>query len=143
MKKCPYSEFFWSLFFCIQSECGKIRNRKTPNTKTFHAVFENAIDNQSFTTLLDTVDCVHKTILKSSSFVFHISDTRLNTLQHYRLVEPITFLPITVCLCLYRSMHFDAFSLKKCWKWEVIDNSLMSYFNQYAMKLLVLSTSVE
>ena len=33
-KKCPYSE----LSFRIQSECGKIRTRKTSNTATFHAV---------------------------------------------------------------------------------------------------------
>ena len=27
-----------SVFLCIQSECGKIRTRKTPSTDTFHAV---------------------------------------------------------------------------------------------------------
>ena len=47
-KKCPYSEFFWSVFSriqteygeiqIIQSECGKIWTRKTPNTDTFHAI---------------------------------------------------------------------------------------------------------
>ena len=42
-EKCPYSEFFWSVFsdcvsLRIQSECRKIRTRKTPNTDTFHAV---------------------------------------------------------------------------------------------------------
>ena len=47
-EKCPYSEFFWSVFsrirteygvsLRIQSECGKIRTRKTPNTDTFHVV---------------------------------------------------------------------------------------------------------
>ena len=47
-KKCPYSELFWSAFsrirtehgvsLRIQSECGKIRTRITPNTETFHAV---------------------------------------------------------------------------------------------------------
>ena len=37
-KKCPYSKFFWSVFFRIQSECGKIQTRKTPNTDTFRAV---------------------------------------------------------------------------------------------------------
>ena len=49
-EKSPYSEFFWFAFSCIrneyedgvclrvQSECGKIRTRKTPNTNTFHAV---------------------------------------------------------------------------------------------------------
>ena len=56
-EKCQYSEFFWSVFSRIcteyreilrisphsvslrtQSECGKIRTKKTPNTKTFHAV---------------------------------------------------------------------------------------------------------
>ena len=44
-EKCPYSEFFWSLFSRIwteygeiKSKCGKIRTRKAPNTDTFHAV---------------------------------------------------------------------------------------------------------
>ena len=59
LKKCPYSELFWSTFFpnfsvfglnserirteysvsvCIQSECAKVQNRITPNTDTFYAV---------------------------------------------------------------------------------------------------------
>ena len=47
-EKCLYSEFFWSVFphirteygkiRRIQSECGKIRSRKTPNTDTFHTI---------------------------------------------------------------------------------------------------------
>ena len=46
-EKCPYSEFFWSLFpafgikmerYRIKFECGKIRTRKTPHPDTFHAV---------------------------------------------------------------------------------------------------------
>ena len=50
-KKCPYLELFWSVFsgiqteyerysvsLRIQSECGKIRTRITPNTDDFHAV---------------------------------------------------------------------------------------------------------
>ena len=42
-KKCPYLEFVWSVFsripsVPIQSECGKIKTRKTPNTATFYAV---------------------------------------------------------------------------------------------------------
>ena len=50
-EKCPLSEFLWSVFSrirndygeirvspCIQSEYGRIRIRKTPNTDTFHAV---------------------------------------------------------------------------------------------------------
>ena len=49
-KVSPYSEFFWSVFsfirteygeilsLCIQSECGKILTRKTPNADIFHAV---------------------------------------------------------------------------------------------------------
>ena len=46
--KCPYSKFFWFVFSSIrteygqilriQSECGKIRTRKTPNKDTFHSV---------------------------------------------------------------------------------------------------------
>ena len=50
-KKCLYSLFFWSAFsrmrteygkisvsLRIQSKCGKMRTRKTPNTSTYHAV---------------------------------------------------------------------------------------------------------
>ena len=51
-ENCPYSEFFWSVFYYIwteygqirseslriQSECWKIRSRKTLNTDTFCAV---------------------------------------------------------------------------------------------------------
>ena len=42
-KKCPYLEFVWSVFsripsVRIQSECGKIKTRKTPNTATFYTV---------------------------------------------------------------------------------------------------------
>ena len=51
-EKCPYLQFFWSVFPCIrteygkirsisvriQSECGKIQTRKTPNMDTFHSV---------------------------------------------------------------------------------------------------------
>ena len=42
-KKCPYSQLFWSVFSVslrIQSKCGKMRTRITPNTDTFHAVLE-------------------------------------------------------------------------------------------------------
>ena len=46
-EKCPYSELLWSTFsrirteygeIRIQSECGKIRTRITPNTNNFYAV---------------------------------------------------------------------------------------------------------
>ena len=50
-KKCPGSELIWCVFpafelnterygvsLQIQSKCGKIRTRITPNTDTFHAV---------------------------------------------------------------------------------------------------------
>ena len=49
-EKCPYSEFFWSAFSLIrpengeiriQSECGKMRTRITPNTDNFYAVIVN------------------------------------------------------------------------------------------------------
>ena len=50
-EKCPYSEIFWSVFsriqteygeiLHIQSECGKIWSRKTPNKSTFYAVSVN------------------------------------------------------------------------------------------------------
>ena len=51
-KKCLYSELFWSTFSAfglntdrygvslrIQSECGKMRTKITPNMGTFYAVF--------------------------------------------------------------------------------------------------------
>ena len=37
-EKCPYSKLFWSVFSRIQSECGKMRTKITPNTDTFYAV---------------------------------------------------------------------------------------------------------
>ena len=49
-KMCPYSEFFWPVFYRIRteygeilslriySECEKMWTRKTPNTDTFHEV---------------------------------------------------------------------------------------------------------
>ena len=50
-EKCPYLEFFWSVFsriwieygvsLRIQSECGKTQTRKTPNKDTFHAVMNS------------------------------------------------------------------------------------------------------
>ena len=56
-KKCPYLEFFWSVFsrirteygdlqslyFRTQSEYGKIRIRKAPNTDTFYAVLSQLL----------------------------------------------------------------------------------------------------
>ena len=59
-EKCPYSEFFWPVFsrirteygarvsVRIQSECGKIRTRKIPNsnTGTFHAVAFTRVKSQ-------------------------------------------------------------------------------------------------
>ena len=56
-KKCPYSELFWSAFsrirtecerhfvsLRIQWECGKIRNRITPNMPTFNVPKYSAQD---------------------------------------------------------------------------------------------------
>ena len=42
-KKCPYSEFFSSVITRIQSKCGKILTRKTPNMDTFHTVTRRQI----------------------------------------------------------------------------------------------------
>ena len=48
-EKCPYSELFWSAFSrnkteygqirSIQSKCGKMGTRITPNTDIFYAVY--------------------------------------------------------------------------------------------------------
>ena len=57
-EKCPYSELFWSVFSRIwtviqrdteylsriQSKCGKIRTRITPNTDAFYALEEMNIE---------------------------------------------------------------------------------------------------
>ena len=37
-EKFPYSELFWSVFSRIQSDCGKMRTRITPNMETFYAM---------------------------------------------------------------------------------------------------------
>ena len=47
-KKCSYSEFFWFPFPRIQSECGKIQARITPNTDTFHAVSNGIMNRKIF-----------------------------------------------------------------------------------------------
>ena len=38
-EKCPYSELFWSVFYCFQFECKKIWTRKTRNEDSYRAVF--------------------------------------------------------------------------------------------------------
>ena len=38
VKSVKIRSYFWSVFSCIQSECRKIRTRKTPYMYTFHAV---------------------------------------------------------------------------------------------------------
>ena len=47
-EKSPYSEFFRPVFpdmsLRIQSECGKLRTRKCPNTDTFYAAYLNEIN---------------------------------------------------------------------------------------------------
>ena len=37
-EKFPNTKFFWSVFFCIQTECRKIGTKKTPYLDIFHAV---------------------------------------------------------------------------------------------------------
>ena len=72
-KKCPYSELFWSYFpafglnteryrvsLRIQSECGKIRTRITPNTDTFHAVYPETIHFNSPRGLYDIFRALQK-----------------------------------------------------------------------------------
>ena len=54
-EKFPYWEFCWSVFsrirteygeiLRIQSKCGKIKTRKTPNMDTFHAVSSSFIES--------------------------------------------------------------------------------------------------
>ena len=40
--KCPYSEFFWSIFPYSVRMLAETRTRKTPNTDTFYAVERTA-----------------------------------------------------------------------------------------------------
>ena len=74
-KKCPYSQIFWSVFFRIQteyggvslriqSEWGNVRTRITPNTDTFHAVF----NNNFLTNLHSNCDKTIKQLAKGNKF---------------------------------------------------------------------------
>ena len=49
---CLYSEFFWSAFSRIKSECVKIQTGKTPNTDTSHAVLSPILSNFTMTNVL-------------------------------------------------------------------------------------------
>ena len=50
----PYFTAFGLNTELIQSECGKIRTRKTPNTDTFHAVYSRSIPSKVFERVLNT-----------------------------------------------------------------------------------------
>ena len=50
----PYFTAFGLNTESIQSECGKIRIRKTPNTDTFYAVYSRSIPSQVFERVLNT-----------------------------------------------------------------------------------------
>ena len=66
-KKCPYAEFFWSVFSCIRTEngetrrissdVGRMRTRKTPNMDTFYAVSLTStnVDFDIFSLILVTI----------------------------------------------------------------------------------------
>ena len=59
-EKCLYSKLFWPVFYSvslrIQSECGKIRTRKTPKTDTFHKVwFFNFSSDSTPSQMIDNV----------------------------------------------------------------------------------------
>ena len=75
LEKCPYSEFFWSVFFpiwteygeilrrysvylCIQSECGKIWTKKTPNTDSKYGLVQFFTDYTLFQAM-HLEDCVN------------------------------------------------------------------------------------
>ena len=49
-----YFKLTCTVSFRIQSECGKIRTRKTPNTDTFHAVYSRSIPSKVFERVLNT-----------------------------------------------------------------------------------------
>ena len=99
---CPYSEFFWSYFLayklnterysvslCIQSEYGKIRIRKTPNTDTFHAL--TAVEKHCFVVLK-----VNKSVYITKSgkwydktlnnFLLHMSNYTLNDMYMLKYI---------------------------------------------------------
>ena len=95
-KKCPYSELFWSAFsrirteyewyrvsLCIQSECGKMRTRITPNTDTFHEVYwKTSLRNVFPSTFLAFSDSTFiknwkvLTLLRGSWWPLWISDSQ-------------------------------------------------------------------
>ena len=89
--------FFWSVFSCIQSECRKIRNRKTPYLDTFHAVLA--------TNCLSVFDHFVGLVLKGLMWSF-------SELFHFFCSIPITITPVLpikfnhealfLCICKYQ-----------------------------------------
>ena len=80
-EKCPYSEFFWSVFSPIRTEYGKTRTRKKPNTDTFYAPLgksDHSVFNFNY-------DCYYDWIIPSRKK--YISTIKLTLIrQGYNLV---------------------------------------------------------
>ena len=103
-EKCPYFEFFWSVFsrirlnterygvpLLIQSKCEKIRTRKTPNTDTIHTVCHTTNFRKQKPPFILRV-------LQISKFYFEISLFRY---------KHLTFSPFNVELYLATAKTFD------------------------------------
>ena len=99
-KKCPYSEFFWSVFsrfwteteiyrvsFYIQSECGKMLTAKTPNTDTFSAVYhfvESGIERKDFRINLTNFIKGSRVLLQKYFLLWDPSDGKISENSYYK-----------------------------------------------------------
>ena len=85
-KKCPYSEFFWSVFSSIrmnterygvslriQFKCGKIRCRETGNTDSFYAVSSRKVFMNQCNLSVEFISGKYKTINFERMKTFSIS----------------------------------------------------------------------
>ena len=105
-EKCRYSEFFWSIFFRIwtdaqryseslriQSECMKIRTRKTPNADIFRAmsfyclnIYQNIISCSVLLLFVRNICCILLLIMKCTitkiKFNLHLANILKSALRN-------------------------------------------------------------
>ena len=84
------------LSLCIQSECGKIRTRKTPNTDTFHAV--------------SVFSVFVKLLVSDLRFLYQYTFSRMLTMefsQIFRVDLVSVFQPLGTCTIRYMLHSYD------------------------------------
>ena len=88
-EKHRHSELFWSVFSHIQSECGKIQTRITPNRDTFCAVQLTSVFKKSIT---PEIWFERKLDLEKEMFsLLHLNSFFLKGVTYYRYM--LFFIP--------------------------------------------------